>query len=297
MAHYTEIERRAAERSSSAQREFERAKVAEHYEHDPEIFGKVLGRTLAYSTGLYTRPEDDLETAQARKLEHIRAKLDLKPGEIAFDAGCGWGSVMLALASSTDARIVGVTLSAKQRQFLLDRAEALDVRDRVDVSVRHVEEVELAPASMDAIYFVGSIVHMHNRDEVHAWAARALKPNGRLFISDCYFPATERGDRLSTATEYILGRTLGYCRLISLSEELKVIEAAGLDVVSVEDLTDSYVRTVGHWIDNIRAHRRRIEEIAPGFARTLQAYMTVGRTSFARRTALEYMILARKPDA
>src|SRR5262245_6635809 len=35
-------------------------------------------------------------------------------------------------------------------------------------------------------------------------------------------------------------------------------------------------------------------ELAPGFAATLQSYMTVAQLSFAHRTALEYMILAVK---
>ena len=297
MAQQTELEQNALDRTAQEQRNFEQDRVAVHYEHDPAIFSMVLGSTLAYSTGVYESTDDDLEIAQARKLAHIRDLLNLAPGEKAFDAGCGWGSVMLSLAQETDARIRGITLSPHQKDFLLDKADRLGVRDRVDVSVEHVEEVELEPESLDAIYFVGSIVHMHNREAVHKWAANALKPNGRLFISDCYFPTMERGDRLSTANDYILGRTLGYCRLTSLSEELGMMEAAGLDVVRVEDHTASYVRTVGHWIDNIRQNRSQINELAPGFARTLQAYMTIGRTSFARRTALEYMILAQKPGS
>jgi cyclopropane-fatty-acyl-phospholipid synthase len=61
-------------------------------------------------------------------------------------------------------------------------------------------------------------------------------------------------------------------------------------------LTSSYVRTVKHWINNIRRNRAKLERLAPGFAHLLQTYMTVGRHSFLRRTALEYMILATKPQ-
>jgi len=62
----------------------------------------------------------------------------------------------------------------------------------------------------------------------------------------------------------------------------------------VADLTRSYALTLGRWIDNVRRHWGRIEELAPGFAEVLQTYMTVARLSFERRTALEYMILATK---
>ena len=63
---------------------------------------------------------------------------------------------------------------------------------------------------------------------------------------------------------------------------------------TVQDLTRSYIRTLEAWTDNIRTHRDAIERLAPGFAAVLQGYMTVARLSFARRTALEYMILAVK---
>jgi cyclopropane-fatty-acyl-phospholipid synthase len=72
------------------------------------------------------------------------------------------------------------------------------------------------------------------------------------------------------------------------------MERAGMDVIHVEDLTGHYVLTLERWIDNVRRNRRQIEALAPGFARVLQSYMTIARLSFARRTALEYMILATK---
>lgn len=291
---HTPIERAATIRGAAEQRDFERRQVAAHYEHDPEIFSLILDQRLAYSTGIFLTEDDDLEDAQARKFDHIRKLLQIKPGEKVLDAGCGWGSVLLDLAEHTGAELQGVTLSEKQREVAFLRARRLGCQDRVRIDVAHVEELDLSPQSVDVILFVGSIVHMHNREAVHEWAARTLRPGGRLLISDCYFPAEQRGPRDSKATQYILGDTLGYCRLLRLSDELTLIERAGLDVRSVEDLTSSYVRTVDHWIDNIRRHRQRIQALAPGFAHVLQSYMTVGRLSFARRTALEYMILATK---
>jgi cyclopropane-fatty-acyl-phospholipid synthase len=293
----TLLERDALRRSPDEQREFERRNVASHYEHDPEIFSLVLDSQLTYSTGLFLRAEEDLETAQTRKFAHVRDLLRLQPGEKVFDAGCGWGSILLNLAEHTEAEVHGITLSDKQREVALRRARERGIEDRVRIEVRHIGEVDLAPESVDAIVFSGSIVHMHDRDAVHRWAARCLRPGGRLFISDCYFPAEQRGSRESDATEYILGRALGYCRLLTLSEELALIERNGLDLRLVEDLTSSYVHTVRHWINNIRCNRARLEELAPGFAHLLQTYMTIGRHSFLRRTALEYMVLATKGRA
>jgi len=290
----TRVELEAMRRTALEQREYERARVSEHYEHHPEIFRLVLGRQRAYSVGLFADPDDDLEAAQERKLHRIREKLDLRPGENVLDVGCGWGSVLVHLARHTPARVHGITLSSQQRTVALERADEAGIADRVRVDLCHVEDLDLEPGSVDAVVFSGSIVHMHDRSAVHRLVERVLRPGGRLLISDCYFPKQIRGDRHSEATQHIFVTALGYCRLIALSEELSLIEEAGLDVTHVEDLTENYVKTVDHWIANVRRHRKQIDALAPGFARLLQTYMTVGRLSFHRRSALEYMILAVK---
>jgi cyclopropane-fatty-acyl-phospholipid synthase len=283
-----------APRAMTEQREYERRRVAEHYEHDPSIFRLVLDERLGYATGMFADPGEELDTAQARKYAWIAEQLDIRPGERVLDVGCGWGSNLLYLAEHTEGRLHGVTLSAQQRAFALDRARELGVEDRVRIDELHIEDLELAPESLDAVLFVGSVVHMHNREEIYDRVARALVPGGRLLVSDCFFPRVVRSDRDSAATHYIFFEALGYCRLLSLSEELALIEGAGLDITRVEDLTSSYVLTLERWIDNVRRNRARIEALSPGFSKILQTYMTIARLSFARRTALEYMVVATK---
>lgn len=284
----------AAARTAEEQREHERLQVAEHYEHRPDVFSLVLDSGLAYATGIYRNPTDDLEDAQRRKYDYVRRLLDLRRGERLLDVGCGWGSNLLYLAAHTEATFHGITLSGQQRGELLRRADARGLGHRIAVDVRHIEDLHLPAESVDAVLFSGSIVHMRNRAEIHERVARILKPGGRMLISDCYFPSQERGNRASSATDYIFYKTLGYCRLLGLHEELGLIEAAGLDILHVQDLTASYALTLRAWIDKIRRNRARLEEIDPGFADVLQAYMTVAQLSFERRTALEYMILATK---
>ena len=255
-------------RSAAQQRELERDRVARHYEHHPEIFRLVLDERLGYATAMFADPGEDLDVAQARKYAWIAEQLDIRPGQRALDAGCGWGSNLLYLAEHTAGELRGVTLSARQRAYALERAAQLGVGDRVRIDCSHIEDLDLEPESLDAILFVGSVVHMHNREEIYAHVARALKPGGRLLVSDCFFPRQVRSDRDSSATHYIFFEALGYCRLLSLSEELGIVEQAGLDIAKVEDLTSSYVLTLGRWIENVRRNRARIEELSPGFARS-----------------------------
>jgi cyclopropane-fatty-acyl-phospholipid synthase len=287
-------EQEASLRTKQEQREYEREQVAAHYENSPEVFSLVLDSALTYSTGIYTRRDEDLETAQQRKFAYVRRLLAIQPGERVLDVGCGWGSNLLYLAAHTAGTFHGITLSSQQAKELLRRAEDRGLRGRVQVDVCHVEDLDLPRESVDVILFSGSIVHMRNRAEIHQLVNRILRPGGRMLISDCYFPSQIRGDRASRATDYIFYKTLGYCLLLNLHEEMGLIEKAGLDILHVQDLTSSYALTLNAWINNIRLNRKRIEALAPGFAAVLQGYMTVAQLSFARRTALEYMILATK---
>jgi cyclopropane-fatty-acyl-phospholipid synthase len=280
--------------SVEAQRDHERRMVAEHYDHPPEVFALVLDRRLGYATGIFSDPDESLEVAQERKYARLASLLALGPGDRVLDVGCGWGSNLLYLAEQTGAILQGVTLSRAQYDFTRQRAAELGLAERVRVHCCHIEDLPLEEDSLDAVLFVGSIVHMHHREAIHAKVGRALRPGGRLLISDCFFPSEVRGDRDSAARHYIFEEALGHCRLLSLPEELGLIERVGLDVSLVEDLTASYVLTLTRWIDNVRRNRAAIERLAPGFSRVLQTYMTIAKLSFHRRHALEYLVMARR---
>jgi cyclopropane-fatty-acyl-phospholipid synthase len=123
MSVSTLAERQAAMRTKAEQREHERIEVAAHYDHDPEIFARILDSQMAYSTGIFLRPDEDLETAQQRKFAHIKELLAIRPGEEVLDVGCGWGSILLYLAQHTKGFFQGITLSAQQRNVALARAK------------------------------------------------------------------------------------------------------------------------------------------------------------------------------
>ncbi len=90
-----------------------RANVQHHYDLSNELYKLFLDRDMNYSCA-YFEEGDDLETAQQRKLRHIAAKLDLKPGQRVLDIGSGWGGMALYLAAVADVEVLGVTLSTEQ---------------------------------------------------------------------------------------------------------------------------------------------------------------------------------------
>src|SRR6266567_4683834 len=75
-------------------RERDRQAIAFHYNRSSEFFALWLGQRMAYSCAYFATADDDLDTAQERKLDYVCRKLRLRPGERLLDIGCGWGGLV-----------------------------------------------------------------------------------------------------------------------------------------------------------------------------------------------------------
>jgi len=54
-----------------------------------------LDQRMVYSCAYFETPDEDLDTAQLRKLDYLCRKLRLRPGERLLDIGCGWGGLII----------------------------------------------------------------------------------------------------------------------------------------------------------------------------------------------------------
>src|ERR1700694_5277517 len=64
-----------------------------HYDVSNEFYALWLDREMVYSCAYFKTGDEDIDTAQAQKLDHICRKLRLAPGEKFLDIGCGWGGL------------------------------------------------------------------------------------------------------------------------------------------------------------------------------------------------------------
>ena len=49
-----------------------------------------LDEGMVYSCAYFENGDEDLATAQRKKLDHILTKIRLQPGQRLLDIGCGW---------------------------------------------------------------------------------------------------------------------------------------------------------------------------------------------------------------
>src|SRR5690606_18054307 len=97
-------------------RKSDRKAIEYHYDVSNEFYSMWLDPRMVYSCAYFRSGEEDLETAQVQKLDHVCRKLMLAPGQTLLDIGCGWGAMAIHAASRYGVKAVGVTLSTRSEE-------------------------------------------------------------------------------------------------------------------------------------------------------------------------------------
>lgn len=152
-----------------------RRAIAAHYDLGNDLFAAMLDPLMNYSCG-YWKDAEDLAQAQRDKLELICRKLELSPGQLLVDIGCGWGGLACYAAENYQVRVVGVTLSQEQATYARKMCQGLPV----DIRLQDYRELDLRA---DRLVSVGMFEHVGYRNYAQFMevAARCLKEDG-LFL-------------------------------------------------------------------------------------------------------------------
>ena len=107
-----------------------------HYDIGNDFYSLWLDGSLTYSCAYFKSVNDNLETAQNNKYEHICRKLQLKDGESLVDIGCGWGQMMFYAAKNYGVVCTGYTLAKNQYDYISAKIKQEGLMDRVKVHLR-----------------------------------------------------------------------------------------------------------------------------------------------------------------
>ena len=232
---------------------------AQHYELPPGLFAQMLGPRLKYSCGLFTHPGATLAEAEEAALAETVAHAGLADGQDILEWGCGWGSLTLYMAEHFPAaRILAVSNSASQREFILTRAGKRGLRN---VAVETADmNVFAAARKFDRLVSVEMFEHMSNWRALLTRARDSLHRDGRLFLH--VFAHKSRSYRFDPgdpadwiAKHFFTGGVMPAFDLAGRFDDLFALEQSwrwsGLH----------YERTAAEWLKNFDAHRRVIDPV------------------------------------
>lgn len=270
-----------------------RKNVAHHYDLSGELYDLFLDEDRQYSCAYFPTGEEDLETAQKLKKQHIAAKLLLQPGQKVLDIGSGWGGMGLYLAQQGGAEVKGVTLSREQLKRSQARAEKAGLTGQARFELQDYRKVE---GRFDRIVSVGMFEHVG----VGYYRTYFRKIRELLDVDGVALVHTiGRFDPPGTTNPWIRKYIFPGGYIPALSEIMKAIELEGLWVTDVEVLRLHYAMTLRHWRDRFAANREEAAEIYDEtFCRMWEFYLAGSEVSFRFLGNNVFQIqMARKQDA
>jgi cyclopropane-fatty-acyl-phospholipid synthase len=243
--------------------------VAHHYDLSDDLYDLFLDPKKQYSCAYFKNENDNLETAQNNKIQHIIKKLNIQPNQKVLDIGCGWGSLAIDIAKSVNCEVTGITLSKNQFEYCKKQALELSLENRVKFKLIDYRELN---EKFDRIVSVGMFEHVGRKfyKKFFKKIERLLNKEG-VSIIHTIGSVNPPGDPHPWITKYIFPG--GYTP--SLSEVTTPIEKAGLIVSDIEVLKLHYSYTLKYWKENcIKNKAKIIEMFDERFYRMWEFYLT-----------------------
>jgi cyclopropane-fatty-acyl-phospholipid synthase len=269
-----------------------------HYDIGNAFYALWLDPTWTYSSALFDGDTAlSLEAAQARKYQRIVDTLGLRAGMRVLEIGCGWGG-FACHAARLGIHIHGVTISAAQRAFAVERVEREGLSELVDIELRDYRDLHGrydAIVSIEMFEAVGESFWPLYFQALH----RCLAPGARaliqsITIDDARFAAYR------ASSDFIREYVFPGGMLPSPERFVRAARRAGFDAESTLSFGMDYARTLTHWREAFAA---RIDDVrAQGFdetfVRTWRLYLDYCDAGFSegRTDVRHFVVKARVSD-
>lgn len=255
-----------------------------HYDLGNDLYHAMLGARLVYSCG-YWRQADNLDDAQAAKLDLVCRKLQLKPGMRVLDIGCGWGEALKFAAERYGISGVGVTISKEQAEYARELCKGLPIEIRLQ-DYRDLHE------PFDAAFSLGMFEHVGVKNyHTYFETARRVLPEHGLFLLH-----TIGTNRSVNHTDPWIGK---YIFPNSMLPSAAQIAQASEGLFVLEDwhsFGTDYDRTLQAWRTNVeRAWPNLDARYDERFRRMWRFYLAASMATFrSRRSQLWQVVLSPK---
>ncbi len=263
-----------------------RKNIHAHYDLGNDFYALWLGRSMTYSSALFSEARDphrpasarELEAAQRAKYARVLDELALARGSRVLEIGCGWGEFAVTAARAGQ-RVTGLTLSQAQLSFAHERL----ARDGLDATLK-LQDYRDEHGRYDGI---ASIEMFEAVGEAY-WPAyfetlkRCLAPGGRacvqtIEIADALFERYRRG------TDFIQQYIFPGGMLPSPSVFAAHAQRAGLKIVNAHSFGRHYARTLATWRTQFAAQETAVRALGfdERFIRLWNFYLAYCEAAFA----------------
>ncbi len=271
----------------------DRQVISYHYDLPADFYALWLDERMVYSCAYFRKSDEDLDSAQERKLDYICRKLRLRPGERLLDIGCGFAGLIMHAVAHYGVQAVGITLSVRQAEMARQRLREAGLNDRCRVEVSDYRDIDHEP-QYDKIVSVGMFEHVGEAllPEYFRRVWDLLRPGGVFLNHGIAYSATYGRRGASFVDRYVFPDG----DLVPISTSLRVAELSGFELRDVESLREHYALTLHHWVQRLEAHREEARRVTDETTyRIWRLYMAGSAHGFRTGRLNIYQALFSKP--
>jgi cyclopropane-fatty-acyl-phospholipid synthase len=265
-----------------------------HYDVSNDFYKLWLDENMVYSCAYFENGDEDLGTAQLKKIDHILTKIQLQPGQRLLDIGCGWGALVLRAASKFGAHCVGVTLSQNQFDLATERVKAAGLSDRIEIRLQDYRDID---GQFDRITSVGMFEHV-GRKNLPTYFRKMhdlLVDDGVAMNHGITSSDADSGEAALGGGEFIDRYVFPDGELPHISLALETMAHGGLEAVDVESLRRHYAHTLDLWADNFEAHADKARQLVDDEKfRIWRVYLAGCAYAFENDDVSIYQVVCRK---
>ena len=271
----------------------DRKSIQYHYDVSNDFYRLWLDENMVYSCAYFEYGDEDLASAQIKKIDHILTKIQLQAGHRLLDVGCGWGALVLRAAEKFGAQCVGVTLSQNQYDLATERVKAAGLSDRIEIRLQDFRDVE---GQFDRISSVGMFEHVGkaNLPNYFSRIRELLTDDGIAMNHGITSTIIEEEDLLG-GREFIDRYVFPNGELPHISLALEAAQRGGLEAIDIESLRRHYARTLDIWTQNFEQRAAEILQlVGEEKFRIWRVYLAGCAYTFEHDDASIYQIVCRK---
>ena len=274
-----------------------RRNIVAHYDLGNDFYRLFLDETMTYSSAVFTSPDQSLADAQRTKYRVMAERAGLRGGERVLEIGSGWGGFALYAAGELGCRVTTITISPAQHALATERVAAAGLADRVRVELRDYREIE---GTYDAIVSIEMLeaVGAEYYETFFEACDQALVPGGRLSLQTIAFP-DDAYERQRRGANWIQTYVFPGGLLPSLAAIERSLHRTALLVRRVDDIAPSYVRTLQAWRAAFFANLEAVRALGFGerFTRMWDFYLSISEAGFATGLTQDLQIVLEKGRA
>ncbi|MGB0872762.1 MAG: class I SAM-dependent methyltransferase [Solirubrobacterales bacterium] len=271
-------------------------KTARHYNLGNDLYERMLDKTMAYSSAIFTSPDDTLEAAQTEKFDRVCRSLQLTPRDHLIEIGSGWGGFAIHAAEKYGCRVTSATIAGEQTKLARRRIREAGLDNRIEIVECDFAKLEGTYDKLVSIEMIETI-GWRRFDEFFRVCNRLLKPDGRMChqiitIDDRAYEA-EKMSRSFANTLIFPGGSLPSNEFISKA----IARETEMQLLEFEDITAHYPETLRRWRSNFNEsfEELRARGYDERFHRLWNLYLAYCEAGFVERRILVGQATYAKP--